>query len=58
MNPISKALKSAGTGIKKGVSRVGKFLDKELVEPSRNVNRIQNAKMLDMSKKAKAGEFN
>lgn len=64
MNPKQKALQAQtpfqmiGSGIKKGISNIGKALDKQLVEPSRNVNRIQNAKMQQMNRQAKAGEFN
>lgn len=54
MNPLSKVLQKA----KGGAEKVGKFLDKQFIEPSRNVNRIKNAKMEEMSRKAKSGEFN
>lgn len=47
-----------GSGIKKAVKAIGGSIDKNFIEPSRNVNRIQNAKMKEMDRKARAGEFN
>ena len=47
-----------GSGVKNAAKKVGGFLEKQFVEPTRNVNRIQNAKMQDMDKKAKRGDFN
>lgn len=55
MNPKLKALKNA---IGKGVKKVGNFLDKQFIEPSRRVNRY-NAKMDALNRaNAKAGKFN
>lgn len=47
-----------GSGVKKVGRAIGNSIDKNFIEPSRNVNRIQNAKMKDMDRKARAGEFN
>jgi hypothetical protein len=47
-----------GSGVKKISRKVGGFLDKQFVEPSRRVSRIKNAEMQEMDRKAKAGEFN
>lgn len=47
-----------GNGIKKVGKSVVNTIDKNFIEPSRNVNRIQNAKMKEMDRKARAGEFN
>lgn len=47
-----------GSGVKKVGKAIGNSIDKNFIEPSRNVNRIQNAKMKDMDRKARAGEFN
>ena len=58
MSSISRALSKVGKGIKKGAKSVGKALDKHFIEPSRRVNKIHNAKMSEMDRKAKAGEFN
>lgn len=40
------------------MKRVGSFLDRQFIEPSRRVNAIQNAKMKSMDSQAKSGEFN
>ncbi len=51
---FTKVLKNVG----KGASKVGKFLDKEFVEPSRKVSRY-NAKVNALNKMgAKSGKFN
>lgn len=47
-----------GRAIKSGVKKAGNFLDKTFIEPSRNVNRIQQAKDKDMARRAAAGEYN
>lgn len=47
-----------GSGVKKVGRAIGNSIDKNFIEPSRNVNKIQNAKMKDMDRKARAGEFN
>ena len=53
-----RGLKASARGVQSGVKKVGGFLDKQFVEPSRRVNQIQREKMEEMSKKAKSGEFN
>lgn len=54
MNAISKVLNKAKTGVKK----VGKFLDKEFIEPSRKVSQY-NAKTNALNKaKLKSGKLN
>lgn len=47
-----------GNGIKKVGKAIGNSIDKNYIEPTRNLNRIQNAKMKEMDRKARAGEFN
>ena len=54
MNMASKM----GGAVKGAVKKVGNFLDKHYLEPTRRVNRIQNAKMQQMDADAKAGLFN
>ena len=39
-----------GSGVKNGIKKVGKFIDKQFIEPSRVVNR--KAKALDDQRKA------
>lgn len=53
-----KAKANALRKFKKGFDKVGKYLDRKLIEPSRNVRRIREEKMKEMSEKAKRGEFN
>lgn len=52
------ASKMVGGAVKTGAKKVGSFIDKQFIEPSRNVNRIQDAKMKAMDKQAKSGAFN
>jgi hypothetical protein len=67
MNSKTKALKNQGAPTpfkiigdnwKGRIKKAGKFLDKQFIEPSRNVNRIYNAKMEEMDRKSRSGEFN
>ena len=53
-----RGLKALAIEAGRGVKKVGKFLDEQFVEPSRRVKKIHDAKMEEMSKKAKSGEFN
>jgi len=54
----STILKTIGVGAKDVAKRVGKVAYKHLVEPSVRVKRIKDAKMREMDRKNKAGEFN
>ncbi len=47
-----------GSGLKSAAKSVGKVIDKNFIEPSRNVDRIQDTKMKAMDKKAKSGQYN
>lgn len=44
--------------VKGGIKKVGKIIDKQFVEPSRNLNRIQKQKDEEMKRKAMMGEYN
>ena len=51
---IGSAVKGVGKGIQNGLNKGAQ----NLLAPSDRVNKIYNAKMQDMDRKAKAGEYN
>lgn len=48
----------SGPKTRNAVKKIVKFVDKNFLKPSRDVKAIRNAKMKEMDRQAKAGEFN